>query len=75
MRAPLWLFPRSTLGIGRPGDSTRVEKGGLLSAKFNYPHWGSTLALGEWPSSATREGPRSSLGGQATGYSADGRQL
>jgi hypothetical protein len=50
----------------------RVDKGGLLSAKFNCLHWGPTLVLGEWPSSATREGPGSSLGGQATGYLSDG---
>jgi hypothetical protein len=25
---------------------TRVDKGGLLSAKFNCPHWGPTLGWG-----------------------------
>jgi hypothetical protein len=40
---------------------TGVDKAGLLSAKSHCLHWGPTLTLGEWPPSATREGPGSTL--------------
>ena len=65
---PLWTFE----GLA---TLVRIDKGGLLPAKFNWLHWYPTLTLGEWSPSATSEGPGSCPGGQALGYPSDGGQL